>query len=304
MQRNGHTIAPGNTGHMGSDADRISAFHRERPHLLAVAFRILGSEADAQDILQEAWIRYARSDVDQIGNVPAWLTTVVTRLCLDFLRRSRDVPLEVPDALEPAADQAGSPEEIAVLAADLTEAIAVVLDELTPPQRVALVLHDVFGTPFDEVAHVLATTPVSAKKLASRARERVRQRAGAPDTDPGSARRVVTAFLRAAQEGDIGGLVDVLHPEVTRTADPQVLPHGVAQRVRGAQAVVAEARTPAMRANARQARLVTINGRPGIAVASRRGLRAAMVIRIAGGRIVHYDVIADPQRLTLLDIED
>ena len=302
MKRDRHTAAPpGNPGRIGDDADRVPVFRRERPHLLAVAFRILGSEADAQDVLQEAWIRYARADVDEIGNVPAWLTTVVTRLCLDLLRRSRDVPVEAPDLLEPA-DEAGGPEEIALLAADLTEAIAIVLDELTPPQRVALILHDVFGTPFEEVAHILATTPASAKKMASRARERVRHRAGAPDADPGNARHVVTAFLRAAQDGDLGGLVEVLHPDVTRTADPQVLPPGAAQRIRGAEAVVAETRTPAMQANARQARLVTINGHPGIAVASRRGLRAAIVIRIAGGRIVHYDVIADPLRLALLNI--
>ncbi|MEV0701538.1 sigma-70 family RNA polymerase sigma factor [Saccharopolyspora sp. NPDC050389] len=282
-------------------ADRDEAFRRERPHLLAVAFRLLGSDADAQDVVQEAWIRYLRADVGGVENLPAWLTTVVTRLCLDLMRRSREVPQEPADMPEPVDDVEG-PEEVALLAGDLTEAIAILLDQLTPPQRVALILHDVFGTPFDEVAHVLGTTPGSAKKLASRARARVRGPAGAADTDPGTARHVVDAFLKAAQQGDIDGLIEVLHPEVTRTADPQALPPGAALRVRGARTVVDETR--ALRANARQARVVSINGRPGIAVMADRGPRIALLFHIADQRIVHYDVIADPTRLALLRITD
>jgi RNA polymerase sigma-70 factor (ECF subfamily) len=296
------TQRPGQSASPGDSPDRLAVFRRERPHLLAVAFRILGSEADAQDAVQEAWIRFARADVNHVANVPAWLTTVVTHLCLDFLRRSRQYAQETAEALEASADDAGGPEEIALLAGELTDAMAIVLDELTPPQRVALILHDVFGTPFDEVAHVLSTTPGSAKKLASRARERVRRTTATPDVDPGSTHRVVSAFLRAAQQGDIDALVEVLHPDVTRTADPQVLPAGGSQQVRGAQAVITETR--AFQATARQARLVTINGRPGIAVRSAEVLRAALVFHIDGGRIVHYDVIADPQRLALLHIEN
>ncbi|MEW2356797.1 sigma-70 family RNA polymerase sigma factor [Spirillospora sp. NPDC029432] len=280
------------------DGDRQAVYERERPRLLAVAFRILGSDADAQDAVQEAWLRYARADPAEIRNVPAWLTTVVTRLCLDSLRRTREYPRE-----EPARAAAGDgPEEVALLASELTDAFAVVLDELTPPQRVALVLHDAFGIPFDEIAHVLDTTPGSAKKLASRARGRVRRPAEPPGADPGEARRVVGAFLRAAREGDLDGLVRLLDPAVTRTADPQALPPGAAQRVGGARAVIAETR--ALRATAGRARPATIDGRPGIAVRSGRDLEAALVFRIAAGRIVHYDVIADPRRLALLRIED
>lgn len=287
---------------MEHDADQLAVFGRERSHLLAVAFRILGSDADAQDVVQEAWIRYARADPGHVQNVPAWLTTVVTRLCLDLLRRARECPLQPTDLPVTPTGGGDSPEQVALLAGELTEALMVVLDELTPPQRVALILHDVFGTPFDEVAHILGTTPASARKLASRARGRVRRPASAPDADPRTARRVVSAFLRAAQLGDVDGLVRLLHPAVTRTADPQALPEGAAQRVRGAQAVVAETR--ALRANARQARVVAIDGQPGIAVMPDQGLRAALVFHIADDRIIHYDVIADPQRLALLHIED
>lgn len=287
---------------MEHDADQLAVFGRERSHLLAVAFRILGSDADAQDVVQEAWIRYARADPGHVQNVPAWLTTVVTRLCLDLLRRARECPLQPTDLPVTPTGGGDSPEQVALLAGELTEALMVVLDELTPPQRVALILHDVFGTPFDEVAHILGTTPASARKLASRARGRVRRPASAPDADPRTARRVVSAFLRAAQLGDVDGLVRLLHPAVTRTADPQALPEGAAQRVRGAQAVVAETR--ALRANARRARVVAIDGQPGIAVMPDQGLRAALVFHIADDRIIHYDVIADPQRLALLHIED
>jgi RNA polymerase sigma factor (sigma-70 family) len=287
---------------MDTDADRLPAFNRERPHLLAVAFRILGSEADAQDVVQEAWIRYARADLAGIHNLPAWLTTVVTRLSLDHLRRAREQPRDPAALTRPPAGGGESPEEIALLAGELTEAFAVVLDELTPPQRVALVLHEVFGAPFDEIAHVLGTSPGSARKLASRARERVRRQAGAPHPDSGEARRVVGAFLRAARLGDVDGLVAVLHPAVARTADPQALRPGAPQRVRGAQAVAAE--TLAYQAVARRARVVTIDGRPGIAIRSGRGVRLAMLFHVAGGRIVQYDVVADPRRLAVLHTED
>ncbi|MCI2416569.1 sigma-70 family RNA polymerase sigma factor [Saccharopolyspora sp. K220] len=288
---------------MDDNTDRDAVFRRERPHLLAVAFRVLGSEADAQDVVQEAWIRYLRVELENIDNVSAWLTTVVTRLCLDLLRRSREYPREPADLPE-SADDVDDPEEVALLAGDLTEAMTIVLEELTPPQRVALILHDVFGAPFDEVAHVLGTTPGSAKKLASRARTRVRQSPSTADTDtdPGTARRVVSAFLKAAQQGDIDGLVKILHPGVTRTADPQALPPGAALRVHGVRTVVTETR--ALQARARQALVAAIDGQPGIVVMAEQSPRIALIFRIADARIVHYDVIADPQRLALLSIAD
>lgn len=283
-----------------NNADQVTVFRREYSHLLAVAFRILGSDADAQDVVQEAWLRYARVDVEHVRNEPAWLTTVVTRLCLDVLRRSREYPLEPVDFPAASADNGDNPEEIALLAGELTEAFTILLDELTPPQRVALILHDVFGTPFEEVAHVLGTTSGSAKKLASRARGRIRRPTSAGSVDPGAAREVVSAFLRAAQQGDIDGLVGLLHPNVTRTADPQALPPDTALRVRGVQAVVTE--TQSFRDHARRARMVEIDGQPGIAVMSGHLPLTALVFHIAGDRIVHYDVIADPRRLALLDV--
>ncbi|MFA1540512.1 sigma-70 family RNA polymerase sigma factor [Actinomadura monticuli] len=277
--------------------DRVAVFDRERPRLLAVAFRILGSDADAQDVVQDAWTRYVRADADEIRNVQAWLTTVVTRLCLDLLRRSREEPRRPEDL--PPAPGGDDPEDVALLAGELTAAFTVVVEALTPPQRVALILHDVFGAPFDEIAHILGTTEGSAKKLASRARGRVRG-TPRPDVESGEARRVVGAFMQAARQGDVDGLVEVLHPDVLRTADPQVLRPGAPQRVQGIEAVVEETR--AMRASARRARLAVIDGRPGIAVGP--GPLAALVFTIADGLIVHYDVIADPRRLALLHIED
>lgn len=282
--------------------DRVTIFERDRPYLLSVAFRILGSDADTEDVVQEAWIKYDRADTSDVRNVSAWLTTVVTRLCLDSLRRRRTVPRE-PTDFSPAQASAGDgPEELALLASELTDAFMIVLDELTPPQRVALILHDVFGVSFEDVAHMLDVTVGSAKKLASRARKRVREHAGAPDGDATEARRVVRAFLYAAQQGDTDGLVTLLDPSVVRTADSQALPYGGAQRVQGVDAVVTE--THALQANAQRAHIAAIDGRPGIVVLSGHDRQAVLVFHIAGGRIVQYDVIADPRRLSLLHIQD
>lgn len=282
-------------------ADPAAVFDRERPHLLALAFRILGSEPDAEDVVQEAWLRFARTDTGDVRNVAAWLTTVVTRLCLDMLRRTREQPADLSTA-SAAAGPGADPEDTALLAAELTDAFVVVMAELTPAQRVALVLHDVFGTPFDEVARILDTTPGSAKKLASRARSSVRRELSTPVGDTRTARRVVTAFLRAAQQGDIEGLVAVLHPAVTRTADPQALRPGMAQRVTGADAVAAESRM--FRSTALHGHLATIDGKPGIVVRTGDRVRVALVFGVEGARIVHYDVVADPRRLALLQIEE
>lgn len=262
-----------------------------------MAFRILGSDSDAQDVVQETWIKFDSSDTEDVRNVPAWLTTVATRLCLDVLRRRREIPHETTPLPAESGDE---PEEAALLADELTAAFVVVLDELTPPQRVALVLHDAFGVPFDELAHILGTTIGSAKKLASRARGRVRRRAGAPAEDVAKARQVVEAFLRAAQEGNTDRLIALLDPNVVRIADPQVIARGTPQRLQGVHAVVAEVHT--YQANASRARVAFIDGRPGIAVLAGPDLQSVLVVRVAGDRIVQYDVIADPQRLARLDV--
>ncbi len=273
-------------------------FQRERLHLLSIAFRIVGSQADAEDVVQEAWIKFARADTSRVGNIPAWLTTVVTRLCLDILRRRRDLP-EVTELL---ADTAGEPEEVALLADELTAAFVIVLEELTPPQRVALVLHDAFGVPFEEIAHILGTTEASAKKLASRARARVRQRVGAPPEDNEAVRSVVEAFLQAAQEGNTDRLLTLLDPNVVRLADPQVLPPDGEQQIQGLEAVVSQ--TLLFRASAARAKTAFIDGRPGILVLASGKVHAALVIRVRKGRIVQYEVIADPQRVALLHIQN
>jgi RNA polymerase sigma-70 factor (ECF subfamily) len=280
---------------------RVATFEAERPHLRAVAFRILGSDADADDVVQEAWIRYDRTVTTDVRNVSAWLTTVVTRLCVDLLRRRRETPREPDHLLDPVTPSDVGPEETALLAGELTAAFTVVLEELTPQQRVALTLHDVFGTPFEEVAHVLDTSLGSAKKLASRARQRVRQRVGStPASESAHARRVVQAFLTAAQHGDIDSLLQLLAPDVVRTADPQALPTGAPQRLEGARTVVAETR--ALRSNAQRARLAVIDGRPGIVVGTGQDLQAVLVFHLRGERIASYDVIAHPRRLALLHV--
>jgi len=284
--------------------EQVAVFARHRPHLLAVAFRVLGSDADAEDVVQDAWSRYDRADVSEVENIGAWLVTVVTRLCLDRLRRTREHPVR-PEDLPDVAAGGPDPQEVVVLAGELTAAVSVLLEQLTPPQRVALVLHDVFGMPFEEIATVLGTSAGSAKKLASRARGRIRvvqPATGALGAAPREARQVVAAFLQAAQLGDVDGLIAVLHPEVTRTADPQALPPGTRQRLHGAGAVSQETR--ALRDRARQARLVMINGRPGIAVRTDLDLQIALVFHLSGALIRHYDVVADPQRLARLRVDE
>lgn len=280
--------------------DPAATFERERPHLLSLAFRILGSQADTEDVVQEAWIRFDAADTRDIRNVPAWLTTVTTRLCLDSLRRRRESPHEPAESSMELEERHDGPEELALLASELTEAFTIVLDQLTPPQRVALVLHDAFGLPFDEIARILGTTIGSARKLASRGRHRVRQRTNATGERAERVRHVVEAFLHAAQEGDTDRLVALLDPSVVRTADAQAVPGGGMQRLQGVRAVIAETR--ALQANAQRARVASIDGQPGIVVLANRGVQAALVFHIAGDRIVQYDVIADPWRLMSLSI--
>lgn len=280
------------------DSGHVLTFERERRHLLSVAFRILGSQTDAEDVVQETWLRFASADTSEVRNLPAWLTKVATRLCLDVLRRRREDPQETPELRD---DMGDGPEEVALLAEELTAAFVVVLDELTPPQRVALVLHDAFGVPFDEIAHVLETSIASAKKLASRARGRVRDRVKAPPEDSEQARRVVEAFLDAARCGNTDRLISLLAPDVVRLADSQVLPKGRNQRIDGRQAVVAQ--TLMFRSSAARARVALIDGRPGIVVPAKDTVQFALIVRIQDGRIAQYDVVADPQRLALLHIE-
>jgi RNA polymerase sigma factor (sigma-70 family) len=276
-------------------------FQAHRAHLRAVAYRMLGSASEADDAVQEAWLRLDRADPAAIGNLGGWLTTVVARVCLDLLRaRSarREEPLggRPPD---PVADAGNGvdPERAALLADAIGPALLVVLDTLTPAERVAFVLHDTFAVPFDQVAAILGRSPAAAKMLASRARRRVRGAAAVSDTDPTRQRAVVEAFLAAARGGDFDGLLAVLDPEVVVRADGTAVRAGAAREVRGAAAAAGT-----FSGRARFARPALVDGVVGAVWAPGGRPRVVFGFTIRGGRIVAIDLLADPERLRRLDL--
>jgi RNA polymerase sigma-70 factor (ECF subfamily) len=281
-------------------------FEEHRPHLRAVAYRMLGSASEAEDAVQEAWIRLGRTDVSAVENLRAWLTTVVARVCLDLLRTRasrREDPLDehaahVPDPVITRAD--GNPESDAMLADSVGLALLVVLETLEPAERLAFVLHDVFGMTFDEIATIVDRSPVAARQLASRARRRVQSKAPNSDPDLRQQRRVVEAFLAAARDGNFERLVAVLDPEIVLRADGGALA-GASRVVRGAQAVAAQAASFSKLGLSNQ--FVLVNGNLG--VVSRRPdgrLFSVLGFAIAGGQIVEIDILADPERLGRLDL--
>ena len=281
-------------------------FDAHRGQLRAVAFRMLGSLGDAEDAVQETWIRLDRAGADGVENLAAWLTTVVGRICLDMLRTRASRREVAGDEIAAALvdESSADPQQEAVLVESVGRALLVVLDRLGPAERVAFVLHDMFSVPFDEIAVIVDRTPVAAKKLASRARLRV---TGAGGTEPSSGhvdptwhRRVVESFLAAARGRDIAGLLAVLDPDVVRRADPAALPPGVQLEIRGANAVVEE--TLLLTRNALSAAVAIIDGRPGLVVAPRGRLMLALTFVVKDGRIAEYSVIADQQRLAGLEI--
>jgi RNA polymerase sigma-70 factor (ECF subfamily) len=272
-------------------------FEAERGRLRGLAFRLLGSVAEADDAVQEAWLRLDR--VNSVDNLAAWLTTVVSRVCLDVLRSRkarREEPFEVAPEPAAGADPAGEAE----LADSVGRALLVVLDALGPAERLAFVLHDLFAVPFDRIAPMLDRTPVAAKKLASRARQRVRGTSPLPPADLARHRRVVDAFLAAARGGDLGELLDVLAPDVVRHADAAALPAGAALEVRGARAVAEETQVFGKRARFAEAAL--LDGAVGVVVAPRGRLLLALAVTVEGERVAAYDVIADPGRLAALHV--
>jgi RNA polymerase sigma factor (sigma-70 family) len=265
-------------------------FDADRDHLRAVAHRMLGSPDEADDAVQEAWLRADRADLTDVENLTGWFTTTTARVCLDMLRARRTRPAPSPALAE--APEAVEPEAEAVLAESVSRALLVVLDRLSPAQRVAFVLHDLFAVPFDDVAAVVDRSVPAAKKLASRARERVR---GAPVADPArhaEHRRVVQAFLDASRGGDLDALLRLLAPDVVRTADVAAAPHA-ARLVRGARAVAGETRVAA----AHWGEVALVDGTPGIIVAPRGRLFAVLRVRVDDGRVSEVEVIADPARL-------
>ena len=276
-------------------------FEAHRPHLRAVAYRMLGSASEADDAVQEAWLRLDRADTSEVENLGGWLTTVVARLCLDMLRartsrREEPVGAHLPDPI--ASPQDGiDPEQEALLAEGIGLALLVVLDTLTPAERVAFVLHDLFAMPFDQVAAVVGRSPAAAKMLASRARRRVQGTAAVPDPDLTRQRAVVDAFLAASRGGDFDALLAVLDPAVVVRADRAAVLAGADREVRGAPAVA-----ETFSGRARLARPALVDGAAGAVWAPGGRPRVVFAFTIAGGRIVEIDLLADPERLRQLDL--
>ncbi|MEU0371202.1 sigma-70 family RNA polymerase sigma factor [Streptomyces sp. NPDC006283] len=279
-------------------------FEEDRLRLRAVAYRMLGSATEAEDALQEAWLRIDRADARSVENPGGWLTTVVARVCLNMLRarRSRrEEPLDVRPA-DPVAglEDAPDPEQEAVLADSVGLALLVVLDTLTPAERLAFVLHDMFAVPFDEIGPMIERSPTAARQLASRARRRVKGGAAVPESDLSRQRRVVDAFLAASRGGDFEALVSLLHPDVVLRADRAAGPTPEPLVVRGAEKVAKGAGAAAQRARFSQPALV--NGAVGLVMAPRGRLFLALAFGFANGRITEIDVIADADRLRDLDL--
>jgi RNA polymerase sigma factor (sigma-70 family) len=280
-------------------ADR---FEDNRTHLRAVAYRMLGSVSEADDAVQESWLRLSRADTSGVENLRAWLTTVVARVCLDKLRSRdsrREVPFgpHVPDPIVSHADGV-DPEHEALLADSVGLALLVVLETLGPAERLAFVLHDMFAVPFDEIAPIVGRSPAAARQLASRARRRVQGASPEPDVDMARQREIVDAFLAAARGGDFDALLALLDPEVVFRVDRG--PARASRVIRGAPAVIAEARAYARLAPA--ARPALVNGAPGIVVVPEGRLYAVFGITVAGDRIVEIDLLADQARLRELDL--
>lgn len=275
-------------------------FEEHRSQLRAVAYRMLGSSADADDALQDAWLRVSRFHTAAVENTGAWLTTVVARICLDQLRSRRQRrEVHVPDPIITPDDSVG-PEESALMADGVGLALLVVLESLSPAERLAFVLHDTFGVPFDEIATMLDRTPEAARKLASRARRRVRGQAPEPDPDVPRQREVVDAFFAAARDGDFDALVSVLHPDVVLRSDGGTARPQLNLTIRGAEQVAAQARLTSHLAPF--ARPVLVNGLPGVVVVPHGRAQVVMAFTVTDARIVEIDVLADPHRLAGLEL--
>ena len=279
-------------------------FEEQRPRLRAVAYRMLGSVSEADDAVQEAWLRLSRTDTREVENLGAWLTTVVARVSLNLLRsRSsrRETPLgvHVPDPIVDRADGT-DPEHEALLADSVGLALLVVLETLSPPERIAFVLHDMFAVPFDEIAPIVDRSPEAARQLASRARRRVQGENAVPDADLDTQRSVADAFLAAARDGDFEVLLAVLDPDVVLRADVGPLPAGGSTEVRGAREVAGQALF--FSGLGLVLRPALVNGVVG-AVSTRDGEPFSVgAFTIRGGKIVAIDILADPERIGRLDL--
>jgi RNA polymerase sigma factor (sigma-70 family) len=286
----------------------VQLFERNRTRLRAVAYRMLGSLSEAEDAVQEAWLRLSRTDGGEIENVDAWLTTVVARICLNMLRARKSRPenpvgLHVPDPIVSPADRM-DPEQAVLLGDSVGLALLVVLETLAPDERLAFVLHDMFGVPFNEIASIVGCSPTAARQLASRARRRVRGSAPVPEANLARQREVVEAFVAAAHHGDFDALLAILDPDIVLRADRGVAGGGSIV-IRGARAVAKGALMFSKQAS-KQARFVhaaIVNGAAGIVSfdAQRRPF-SVLGFAIANGKIIEIDILADPVRLRQLDL--
>src|SRR5215211_7367953 len=277
-------------------------FEEHRPRLRAVAYRMLGSLSEADDAVQDAWLRLSRVDAGEIESLGAWLTTVTARVCLNMLRartarREESLEVHVPDPIVSRADGV-DPEQTALLADAVGLALLVVLETLPPAERLAFVLHDTFAVPFEEIAAILGRSPAATRQLASRARRRVQGTAPTPDPDLARQREVVDAFFAASHKGDFEALVAVLDPEVVLHADGGTLRSAASETLRGAAAVAGQALTFAHLAPF--VRPALVNGAAGVVVAPQGRPVSVMAFTVRGGKIVEVDILADPARLSRL----
>lgn len=291
-----------------SDRDLLDQrFEAHRGQLRAVALRMLGSSHEADDALQEAWLRFSRADIGTVENLGGWLTTVVARICLDTLR-ARTTKQEMPPDAAPDLVAAVSPEDEALLADSVGLALLVVLDTLSPAERLAFVLHDTFAVPFEEIAPIVGRSPVATRQLASRGRRRVQADPSVPDVSAETQRQVVTAFLAASREGDFGGLLKLLDPAVVLRADALAVETAAGRidagapalrrEMRGADAV---ARVFAGRAAA--ARLTLVDGLAGAAWSAEGKARSVFEFTVRDGRVVSIELLMDPATIEALKLE-
>jgi RNA polymerase sigma-70 factor (ECF subfamily) len=282
-----------------ADHDSLAEqFEEKRGHLRGVAYRMLGSLAEADDAVQEAWLRLSQTDSSRVENLGGWLTTVVARVCLDMLRSRksrREEPLDVEEVGR--MPRANDPEQELLLANSVGLALLVILDTLEPAERLAFVLHDMFATPFDEIAEVVGRSTDATRQLASRARRRI-QGSPAPQADRSRQRQIVEAYLAAAREGNFEALMALLDPNVVLRADVRALGRGAPAEIRGAAAIAERA----VKAGARAAQAALVDGEVGVVVAPRGKLLMILKFTVANGKIVEMEAIADRDRLRQLDL--
>jgi RNA polymerase sigma factor (sigma-70 family) len=286
---------------MGDRAFLAERFEADRTRLAAVAYRMLGSSTEADDAVQEAWIRLDRADTSGVENLSGWLTTVVARVCLDMLRsrksRRQDPPVDETTAPIATDDAVTDPAEHALLADSVGLAMLVVLETLTPAERVAFVLHDMFAVPFDEVGEIVGRSTDATRQLASRARRRVQGASTAPDADVARRREVVNAFLAASRHGDFDALLAVLDPDVVARADRVAVRSGAVPELRGA-AVVAETYV----SRARAVRMALVDGQIGLVGAPGGNVRVVFGLTFENSKVTTVDIIVDPDVIKTFDI--